>query len=246
MSTTPPPRPAAGRPVTPPVTPPVMPPVTVLILSGGLDSTVLLYHLRAEGHRVKALSVNYGQRHGKELAYARATCERLGVEHRTADLTGIAGLLGQSALVDPAVAVPHGGYAEANMKATVVPNRNMLMLAAAAAWAIAEKADHVSFAAHHGYHTLYPDCKPEFIAAMTTAILLADWHQVSLVAPFATRTKADIVRRGADLGVPFDQTWSCYEGGALHCGRCGTCLERVEAFRTAGVPDPTAYQAADP
>ena len=231
---------AAGHPVTPT---PTTAPTTVLILSGGLDSTVLLYHLRAEGHTVKALSVDYGQRHARELDYARATCRRLGVEHRVADLTALAPLLASSALVDPAVAIPNGEYARDNMRLTVVPNRNMIMLAVAAAWAIGEKADSVSFAAHHGYHTLYPDCTPQFIESMARSIRLADWHPVRLVAPFARQTKADIVRRGVELGVPFEQTWSCYEGGEAHCGRCGTCRERAEAFAAAGVPDPTRYAA---
>lgn len=217
-------------------------PTTILILSGGLDSTVLLYHLRAEGHTVKALSVDYGQRHDKELHFARATCRRLGVEHKVADLTSLAPLL-TSALVGRDGEIPKGDYAESNMKVTVVPNRNMIMLAVAAGWAMSEKAQFVSFAAHHGYHTLYPDCTPEFIHSMAESIRLADWHPVQLIAPFADRTKADVVRRGADLGVPFEQTWSCYEGGETHCGRCGTCRERIEAFAAAGVADPTAYEA---
>ena len=127
------------------------------------------------------------------------------------------------------------------MKVTAVPNRNMIMLSIAAAWAIDVKADSVSFGAHRGYHTLYPDCTPAFIAATAEAIRQADWHQVELNAPFAQLTKAGIVRRGADLRVPFEQTWSCYEGGDLHCGQCATCCERREAFVEASVPDPTLY-----
>ncbi len=220
------------------------PPSVVLILSGGLDSTVLLQHMIAGGHALRALSVDYGQRHRRELLYAHATCQRLGVEHRTADLSGIAWMLAGSGLVNPDVAVPHGEYATQNLKVTVVPNRNLIMLSVAAAWAIDLKADAVAFAAHHGYHTLYPDCTPEFIAATAAAIKLADWHQVQLLAPFALMTKAQIVQRGAELGVPFEQTWSCYEGGDVHCGLCGTCIERREAFNLAGVPDPTRYQVA--
>lgn len=213
----------------------------VLVLSGGLDSTVLLQHLLAEGWGVRALSVRYGQRHDKELDFAQVTCRRVGVEHRVADLSALAWMLAGSSLVNRDVAVPRGAYAAENMKSTVVPNRNMILLSIAAAWAIDVKADAVAFAAHHGYHTLYPDCTPAFIEAMGKAILMADWHQVRLLAPFATMTKAQIVARGAELGVPFEQTWSCYEGGELHCGRCGTCVERREAFRDAGVPDPTQY-----
>lgn len=219
---------------------------TILIYSGGMDSTVLLYHLRAEGQAVAALSVNYGQRHARELVQAAAICETLEVEHRVADLSSLAPLLTGSSLTDPDVPVPHGHYEEATMKATVVPNRNMLLLATAAAWAIARKADTVAYAAHSGDHAIYPDCREEFAEAMNRAIGLADWHTVELQRPFVGLTKADIVKRGVELGVPFAQTWSCYEGGERHCGRCGTCIERREAFHLAGVPDPTPYAPTAP
>lgn len=218
----------------------------VLIYSGGLDSTVLLHHLAAEGHAVRALSVNYGQRHARELESAAALTARLGVEHRVVDLRTITPLLGANSLTSVEVRVPTGHYAEESMKATVVPNRNMLLLAVAAAWAMALKADAVAYAAHGGDHAIYPDCRPEFAEAMARAIALADWHPVELIRPFVDWTKADIVRRGAELEVPFEQTWSCYQGGALHCGRCGTCIERREAFHLAGVPDPTPYAADAP
>ncbi len=214
---------------------------TVLILSGGLDSTVLLHHLLDQGHAVRALLVDYGQRHRKELAYAAATGGRQGVECRTADLSSIAPLLAGSSLVDAARPLPTGGYALDNMRSTVVRNRNLIMLAVAAGWAMDLRAGNVAFAAHHGYHTLYPDCTPAFIEAAAEAIRRADWRQVQLVAPFARLTKAEIVARGTDLGVPFEQTWSCYAGGDEQCGRCGTCVERREAFAAAGVPDPTRY-----
>jgi 7-cyano-7-deazaguanine synthase len=213
----------------------------VLIYSGGLDSTVLLYHLMAEGHSVSSLSVHYGQRHAKELACAAAIAKRLGMRHEVADLRGVAGLLAGSSLTSPDIPVPEGHYAEENMKATVVPNRNMILLALAAGWAISEKADAIAYAAHSGDHAIYPDCRAEFADAMRLAIGLADWHKVDLVRPFVSLTKADIVRRGAQLSVPFADTWSCYKGGELHCGRCGTCIERREAFHLAGVTDPTPY-----
>ncbi len=214
---------------------------TVIVYSGGLDSTVLLYHLLDVGHEVAALSVNYGQRHVRELKAARDITARLGVRHETADLSALAGLLSGSALTDRSVEVPEGHYAEESMKATVVPNRNMLLLATAAAWAISLKAESVAYAAHSGDHAIYPDCRPEFTDALEQAIGLADWHRVSLLRPFVHLTKADIVKRGAALDVPFGETWSCYKGGEIHCGRCGTCVERREAFALAGVPDPTPY-----
>lgn len=212
----------------------------VLIYSGGLDSTVLLYHLRAAGHGVRSLSIDYGQRHRRELAAAADICRGLRVEHRIVDLSGIRPLLAGSALTDD-VDVPDGHYTEARMKLTVVPNRNMIMLSVAIGWAISVQANAVAYAAHAGDHTIYPDCRPEFIGAMRRAASLCDWHPADMLTPFVDWTKSDIVRRGRDLDVPFERTWSCYRGLQHHCGTCGTCVERREAFARAGVPDPTRY-----
>jgi 7-cyano-7-deazaguanine synthase len=214
---------------------------TVLIHSGGMDSTVLLAHLVAEGREVHALSVDYGQRHRRELAAAAERCAYYQVPHRVADLRGVTSLFGANALTDAQVAVPEGHYEEASMKATVVPNRNMLLIATAAAWAMSLKASAVAYGAHGGDHAIYPDCRPAFADALDQAIRLADWHEVSLERPFVAMDKTAIVRRGAELGVPFALTWSCYVGGDRHCGKCGTCVERKEAFVRAGVPDPTVY-----
>ncbi|AHF93393.1 7-cyano-7-deazaguanine synthase [Opitutaceae bacterium TAV5] len=219
---------------------------SVVIYSGGLDSTVLLYELVNESREVKALSINYGQRHVRELEAARSLCALLGVEHRIADLRAIAPLLSGSSLTSDDIPVPDGHYSEEVMKTTVVPNRNMIMLSIAAGWAISQKFDRVAYAAHGGDHAIYPDCRPEFADAVDQTIRLADWHRVSLYRPFVSLTKADIVRRGAALGVPFEKTWSCYKGGRLHCGVCGTCIERREAFSLAGIPDPTEYDPAAP
>jgi 7-cyano-7-deazaguanine synthase len=213
----------------------------VILLSGGLDSTVLLYHLLAEGMQVLALSVDYGQRHRRELEAARAIASRAGVEHRVADLSAITGLLGGSALTSAEIEVPLGHYEDETMKATVVPNRNMLLLALATAWAISTGSDAVAYAAHSGDHAIYPDCRPEFAEAMAQAISLCDWHSVTLLRPFVGMTKAEIVRRGVELGAPLEMTWSCYQGKTVHCGACGTCVERREAFVLAGAPDPTEY-----
>jgi 7-cyano-7-deazaguanine synthase len=215
----------------------------VLILSGGLDSSVLLAYLLHEGHTVHALSLDYGQRHRKELASAVILAQHYGVEHRIADLSALRPLLGGSSQTDPSVPVPHGHYAEVSMKRTVVPNRNMLLLAVAGAWAISLKADAIAYGAHSGDHAIYPDCRAEFAAAMGHSLSLADWHPVTLISPFVDRTKADIAKLGHELGVPLEKTWSCYEGGTIHCGLCGTCVERREAFELAGVPDPTEYGA---
>lgn len=216
----------------------------VLIYSGGMDSTILLYHLRSQGYDVRALSVDYGQRHCKELDRARSICRMIDIPHEVADLQGITHLLKGSSLTDSELDVPDGHYTEEIMKATVVPNRNMIMLAVAIGYAISLKAQFVAYGAHAGDHTIYPDCRPEFAAALNTAALLADWHQVELLRPFIKLTKAVIAKRGAELNVPFEMTWSCYKGGERHCGLCGTCVERAEAFNLAGLQDPTVYDVA--
>lgn len=213
---------------------------TALIYSGGVDSTVLLAHLLAEGREVHCLSVDYGQRHRRELEAARAICAHYGVDHRLADLRALAPLFGSNALTG-GVKVPEGHYEEESMKATVVPNRNMLLISVATAWAVSLRAESVAYGAHGGDHAIYPDCRPEFAEALDRAVRLADWHEVRLERPFVKMDKAAIVRRGAELDVPFGLTWSCYVGGERHCGKCGTCVERKEAFRLAGVADPTDY-----
>ena len=214
---------------------------TILIYSGGLDSTTLLYKLKAEGREVKALSINYGQKHIKELAAAEKICATLGVEFKVVDLSGIKSLLRGSSQTDDSVVVPDGHYAEDVMKKTIVSNRNMIMLAVAGAWAISERADTIAYAAHAGDHAIYPDCREEFVAPLNQAMQNADWHSVSIERPFIATTKTGIVQAGAALNVPFGETWSCYKGGEKHCGTCGTCYERREAFVEAGVNDPTEY-----
>jgi 7-cyano-7-deazaguanine synthase len=215
---------------------------TVVLLSGGMDSTTLLYErLYYRYDTVRAVSVYYGQRHKKELEYARRTCEKLTVPFDVVDLSAIGSLLTGSALTDLSVAVPEGHYAEESMKATVVPNRNMMMLSIATAVAITHGYDQVAFAAHAGDHAIYPDCRREFVDALNASILLCDWNAPHLDAPFLDMTKADICKLGYRLGVPYEETWSCYVGGDVHCGKCGTDVERIEAFADAEVPDPTVY-----
>lgn len=227
---------------------------TVLCYSGGLDSTVLLYYLLKRGDEVRCLSVNYGQRHSRELVAAKCIADQLGVEHRAADLSNISILLAGSSQTSKDVAVPDGHYAEESMKKTVVPNRNMILLSLATAWAVSTKSNFVAYAAHTGDHTIYPDCRPEFVKAMIESIRQCDWHAVELISPFLgididnmnpnffkPMSKTEIVKLGSEIGVPFENTWSCYKGGKVHCGTCGTCTERKEAFKLAGVFDPTCY-----
>jgi 7-cyano-7-deazaguanine synthase len=216
----------------------------IVVFSGGLDSTTLLFHLRADGYELKALSVNYGQRHlEQESAAAAAICDRLGVERRVVDLTSLVGFLGRNSLSDHSVAVPDGRYEQETMKVTTVPNRNMVLISVAIAWAVSLKFDAVAFGAHAGHYTPYPDCQPAFAEAMDRAAGLCDWQKVSVLAPFVNWDKGDIVRRGGELGVPFELTWSCYNGGEKHCGRCGTCFDWREAFAKCGLTDPTEYAA---
>ncbi len=208
----------------------------VVAFSGGLDSTTLLYHLRAEGHEVKALSADYGQRHGaRERQAAEAITQLLGVERRVVDLTAVAAFFGRNSLSDTAVLIPTGAYSEEGMKQTTVPNRNMVLLSVGLAWAASLPFDGVAFGAHGGEYTPYPDCQPAFAEAMDRAAAVCDWRPLRVLAPFATWGKGDIVKRGAELGVPFHLTWSCYEGGETPCGVCGTCVDRATAFAAAGI-----------
>ena len=213
----------------------------VLVLSGGMDSAVLLYHLLDAGHIVKTLSINYGQRHVRELDSAAALSGRVGVEHRIVDLSTINPLLGNNSLSSDQTEIPEGHYEEESMKLTVVPNRNMIMLSVAVGWALALKFDAVAYGAHSGDHAIYPDCREEFAQALDRAVSLCDWHGMRLMRPFVKMDKGEIAKRGAALGVPFDLTWTCYNGGEVHCGKCGACQERREAFAANGIDDPVVF-----
>ncbi len=219
---------------------------TVVVYSGGLDSTALLYQLIEEKHQVSALTINYGQRHQKEIEVAKDITAKLSIQHEVADLRGITHLLAGSSLTSSDIEVPEGHYEEDNMKATVVPNRNMILLSVAVGWAISLKYDSVAYAAHSGDHAIYPDCRQEFIDGMASVIPLADWHKIKLSTPFSNKTKADIATIASRLNVPLAETWSCYNGLELHCGKCGTCIERREAFHLAKLDDPTSYLADAP
>lgn len=218
---------------------------TVVIVSGGLDSVTLAYHLAQKGHKLDILSFSYGQRHVKELSFARVCAERLGVNFDLVDLSSVGRLLTGSALTDPTLAMPEGHYAAPNMRLTVVPNRNAIMLAVAFGVAVARNAEAVATAVHAGDHFIYPDCRPEFISAFDAMQRLAvagfGSPNLHLDAPFVNISKADIVSIGDACGVPFTDTWSCYSGRDVHCGKCGTCVERKEAFLLAGIFDPTVY-----
>jgi 7-cyano-7-deazaguanine synthase len=158
-------------------------------------------------------------------------------------LSNLRDVLPGSSQTDSSVEVPHGHYAEESMKQTVVPNRNMILLSVAIGHAIAHKCDAVAYAAHAGDHAIYPDCRREFVQAMQGAAQLCDWRRIDLLSPFVDFSKADIVEQGELLGVDFSKTYSCYEGNEIHCGKCGTCTERKEAFELNSIKDPTQYRA---
>jgi len=220
-------------------------PIAVVSLSGGMDSTTLLAHYAASdpAYELVAVSADYGQRHRRELDFAARVAAHYSAEHIIVDLRPVGVLLTGSALTDPSVEVPEGHYAWDTMKATVVPNRNMLLASVLICIAVARKAEVVALGMHSGDHAVYPDCRPEFVDSLGRCAAIGNegFDPPRVEAPFVNISKTDIARRGAELGVPYELTWSCYKGADKHCGVCGTCYERREAFRDAGVPDPTGY-----
>ena len=218
----------------------------IVLLSGGMDSVVALHHARGEHEVAAALSFDYGSKHNhREIPFAAHHCAQLGVPHRSIELDFV-GKLFKSDLLKSGGDIPEGHYEQENMKQTVVPFRNGVMLSIAGGFAESHEADGLVIAAHSGDHAIYPDCREDFMQAMSDAIRLGTYANVALLRPFIAMTKAEIAARGHELGVDFSQTWSCYKGGEIHCGACGTCVERREAFQLAGLEDPTEYSDAAP
>lgn len=213
----------------------------VIVVSGGVDSITLLHDYR--DRIALAVTFDYGSNHNaREIPFARLHCERLGIPHLVINLDFMARHF-QSSLLQGADAIPEGNYDDDNMRSTVVPFRNGIMLSVAAGLAETHNLKYVMLANHGGDHAIYPDCRPEFIDAMSQAIEAGTYSRTQVLAPYTNITKADISARGHQLGINYAETWSCYKGGEHHCGRCGTCTERREAFRLAGIPDPTVYDA---
>lgn len=212
----------------------------VVILSGGLDSTTLLYDVKNQGYDVYALSFNYNQKHKKELQFAKMTCKKMKISHKIIDLK-VLNDIAPSALTRN-IEMPEGNYMDENMKITVVPNRNMVMISLAASYSIGIGCKKIFYGAHSGDHTIYPDCRPEFIKAMKDALKICDWNEVKLLAPYEQYSKMEIVDRGTILGVDYSLTWTCYNGGKLACGKCGSCMERLEAFERNSIKDPLKYK----
>ena len=212
---------------------------SVIIVSGGMDSTTMLYDKKDE--IALGISFDYGSNHNaREIPLAEMHCSRLGIEHITIPLDFMHRYF-ESSLLSGAEAIPEGHYADENMKSTVVPFRNGIMLAVAVGIAESRGLKKVMIANHGGDHTIYPDCRPEFISAIDAAAKAGTYANVEIVAPYTNITKADIAAIGKRLGVDYSETWSCYKGGKRHCGKCGTCVERKEALADAGIKDNTAY-----
>lgn len=213
---------------------------SIIIVSGGMDSVTMLHEYKEE--IALAVTFDYGSNHAKkEIECAKWHCEKLGIEHIIIPLSFMHDYF-KSSLLEGAQAIPEGHYADENMKSTVVPFRNGIMLAVACGLAESRGLHSVMIANHGGDHAIYPDCRNTFISAMSEAMAYGTYEHVYISAPYTDITKADIARRGAALGVDFSKTWSCYKGREKHCGKCGTCVERKEAFCEAGVNDPTDYE----
>lgn len=212
----------------------------VIILSGGMDSVTMLYDYQ---ERIAvAISFDYGSNHNaKEIPFAQLHCRRLGIEHLVIPLEFIHRYF-DSSLLQGAEAIPEGHYAADNMKSTVVPFRNAIMLSVAVGLAESRHLNYVMMANHGGDHTIYPDCRPEFVKAFSDASVAGTYEKVEVWAPYTMLTKVDIAKRGKELGIDYSETWSCYKGGDVHCGRCGTCMERKEALEQAGIVDNTVYE----
>ncbi|MEW5681630.1 MAG: 7-cyano-7-deazaguanine synthase QueC [Pseudomonadota bacterium] len=218
-----------------------MPNKVVVIYSGGMDSFTVLHKAVRAGHDVYALSFNYGQRHVKELQCAATVCQQLGIKHKIVDISAINQLLAGSSLTDN-IDIPEGHYAADNMKSTVVPNRNMILLSLAVGYAVSIGANQVYYGAHSGDHFIYPDCRPEFVQKMHDVCQIANYEPVDIVSPYLQQTKIEILADGLAMGLDYSQTWTCYNGREKACGKCGSCQERLEAFALNQTTDPLPYE----
>lgn len=214
---------------------------SVIVVSGGMDSITLLYDKKEE--IALAVTFDYGSKHNaREIAWAKVHCGRLGIRHIVIKLDFMEKYF-TSSLLEGGDEIPEGHYADENMKSTVVPFRNGIMLSVAAGIAESNGLKKILIANHGGDHTIYPDCRPEFIGAMDRAIANGTYEDVRIDAPYTNITKADIAKIGKRLGIDYSETWSCYKGGERHCGKCGTCIERKEAMALAGIDDRTEYES---
>jgi 7-cyano-7-deazaguanine synthase len=213
----------------------------VVIYSGGMDSFTVLNRALTDGKEVFALSFDYGQRHVKELACASKVCKRLGVNHKVVDISSINQLLAGSSLTDD-IEIPEGHYEAESMKSTVVPNRNMVLISLAVAYAVSVSAEQVYYGAHSGDHAIYPDCRPEFVEKMNDVCKIANYESVEIFSPYLTVSKTAILTDGITMGLDYSDTWTCYNGREKACGKCGACEERLEAFADNNTVDPIPYE----
>ncbi len=213
---------------------------SLIVVSGGMDSITLLYDMK--DRIAMGVSFDYGSNHNaREIPFAEMHCKRLGIKHLTIKLDFMHQYF-KSSLLEGADAIPEGHYDDENMKSTVVPFRNGIMLAIATGLAESNGLKNVMLANHAGDHAIYPDCRPEFVKAMSMATEAGTYDGIQVLAPYTNITKTDIARRGKELGIDYTETWSCYKGGEKHCGKCGTCTERREALAEAGIEDKTEYE----
>ncbi len=213
----------------------------VVVYSGGMDSFTVLNRARKDGYDVYALSFDYGQRHSKELTFAKAVCDDLNIPHKIVDIRAINQLLAGSSLTDE-IDIPEGHYEEESMKSTVVPNRNMILISLAVGYAVSIGAHKVYYGAHSGDHAIYPDCRPEFVEKMNDVCQIANYEAVEIYSPYLHDTKIDILTDGLNMGLDYSKSWTCYNGREKACGKCGACQERLEAFEKNKVTDPLPYE----
>lgn len=213
----------------------------VVIYSGGMDSFTILNKAQRDGYELYALTFDYGQKHRKEIEFATRVCQSLQIDHRIIDITAINQLLQSSSLTSDK-AIPEGHYEADNMKSTVVPNRNMILLSLAIGYAVDIGAAKVFYGAHSGDHAIYPDCRPEFVLAMNEVAKLANYEPVEIVTPYLNSNKIDILADGLRMGLDYRQSWTCYNGREKACGKCGSCVERLEAFAANQTQDPLLYE----
>ena len=214
----------------------------VVIYSGGMDSYTVLHKAIQQGLTPYALTFDYGQRHIKEIDVARSVCEELGINHKVIDISAINQLIGGSSLTDSSIDVALGHYEEENMKSTVVPNRNMILLSLAIGYAVSIGAEQVYYGAHSGDHAIYPDCRPEFVEKMNDVAAIANYEKTEIFSPYLDTNKIGILKDGLAMGLDYSKTWTCYNGREKACGKCGSCVERLEAFAENGLTDPIAYE----
>ncbi|PZC41878.1 MAG: 7-cyano-7-deazaguanine synthase [Chloroflexi bacterium] len=218
----------------------------VLVVSGGMNSATLAHMCVKDGGSPYLITFDYGQKHRKEIEYARLLGENLGVPHQVVNISNIQKLLGGSALTDDGMEVPEGHYEVSNMSITVVPNRNAIFLTIAYAAVVSFESEYGGAAMHTGDHTIYPDCRPEFVNILGNMQKIATEGtgnpNLSIWTPFIDKSKAEFAPIGLAMGLDYGETWSCYKGDRLHCGRCGTCVEQKEVFELIGTLDPTQYQ----